>query len=128
MRAHGVVDKFEECRAIIAAPFFVVLGLKAPQIGDKVRLPHATSFDLGQVTAALAPFVGAAAVAVRENEGVIENVIEISVAVDDHRSVGKGYHPHRLGAVSVEMLMPGIERSREKAPSLPFERVFLAPF
>src|SRR5688500_4351113 len=128
MCAHGIIDKFEECRAVIAATFFVVLGFETPQVSDKVRLPHATSFDLRQVTATLAPFIGAAAVAVRKDERVIENVIEISVAVDDHRRIGQGYHPHRLVTLGVEMLMPDIERGREQASSLPFERVFPAAF
>ena len=61
MSAHGVIDEFEQRRAIVAAAFFVILGLEAPQIGDKVRLPHPASLDLRQIApASVAPLIGAA--------------------------------------------------------------------
>src|ERR671924_804069 len=45
MRAHRVIDKFEECSPIIATALFVVLGLKTPQIRDEIRFPDASSLD-----------------------------------------------------------------------------------
>src|SRR3970282_1281692 len=87
MRAHGVVDKCEKCGAIVTAALLVVLGLKAPEIGDEIRLPHPPSFHFRQIAPALAPLVRAAAVAVGEDERTIENVIEVAVAINDHRPV-----------------------------------------
>ncbi len=126
MRAHGVIDKLEQRRAIITAPFFVIFRLKAPQIGDEVRLPNAAALDFRNVAPALPPLVGPAAVTIGKHEVIVENVVEIAVAVDDYRCIGQGNHPDRRFSLGVEMLMPGIERRREKAALLPLQRVFFA--
>src|SRR5688572_5295213 len=126
MRAHGIVDKFEESRAVVTATLLVILRLETPQIGDKVRLPHSTSFHFGNIAPPLAPFIGAAAVAIGENESVSEDVIQITVAVDDHRRIGQRDHSHRRVSLRIEMLMPRVEWRREETSFLPLERVLLA--
>src|SRR5258707_13146411 len=128
MRAHGIIDELEERGPVIAAPFFVLDGLKSPQIGDEVRFPDAPFFYFGDISSALAPFIGAAAVTIRENKTIIKNVVEVAIAIDNHRRVSQGNHPHRRTALSIEMLMPSVERRGEETSLLPLERVLLAAF
>src|SRR6266850_4581717 len=95
MRAHGIIDELEERGPVIAASFFVLDGLKSPQIGDEVRLPDPPFFYFGDVSPALAPFIGTTAVTIGENKTIIKNVVEVAIAIDNHRRVGQRNHPHR---------------------------------
>src|SRR5918994_5665063 len=126
MRAHRVVDELEQRRAVVAAPFFVILWLKAPEIRDEVGLPDASALDLRNVAAAFAPLVGATVIAIAEDEVVVKNVIEVAITVDNHRRVAQRDHSDRSLSLRIEMLMPGVERRRKEAALLPFQGVLFA--
>src|SRR5687768_7455253 len=57
VRAHRIIDEFEQRRPIITAPFLVLLGLKIPKIGDEIGLPNSPSLDLRKVTSFPPPLV-----------------------------------------------------------------------
>ena len=44
-------------------------------------------FYFGDVSPALAPFIGTAAVTIGENKTIIKNVVEVAIAIDNHRRV-----------------------------------------
>ena len=126
VRAHGVVDELEQGGAVAAAALLVVLGLELPQVRDEVGLPHPALLHAFEITPGLPPLVGVALVAVTEGERVVEDVVEVPVAVDDDVGVGQRDHPHRLPPLGVEVLEPGVERDGEQASPLPFQRVLPA--
>jgi hypothetical protein len=66
--------------------------------------------------------VGLGAEAVIEAERVVEDEVHVAEHVDDRRRRGHHQEARRPLAAAVEMLAPGIDRRREQAAFLPFER------
>src|SRR3954447_23651871 len=89
MSAHRIVNEFKQGGAIVAASFFVVFWLEAPEIRDEIGLPHAPAFDFREVTTAPPPLVGSATVAIGKDKRIIVDVFQVSVAVDHHGGIGE---------------------------------------
>src|SRR3972149_5715091 len=66
-------------------------------------------------------------VAVLEDNGVVEDEVRIVKEVDDGRGGCHSQQPGRLTPLSVEVLPPGIQGSREEAARLPFEGLLAPP-
>src|SRR3990172_8875695 len=64
------------------------------------------------------------AVAVLEDEGVVENEVKIMEEVNDGWGCGHTQEPGRLVPLPVEMLPPRIQRRGEKRARLPLEGLF----
>ena len=106
------------------APLFMVSKLEAAHVANKIRVPE----TLSEHRAFAAEVVLAAVVPVSEMVVAVENEVEVMEKVENRRCIGHGHEAHRLISLSIEMLMPGIERRREKGPLLPFERLLPGAF
>src|ERR1041384_239006 len=103
----------------------VIDQLESRDIRDEIRIPRAVAVDHSAFTAEKSLF---AAEAIGKREWIVEDKIEITKPVDHHRRVGKRDEPCRLIPLNVEMLTPGVQRRREHAALLPFERLLPAVF
>src|SRR4029079_13900340 len=99
--------------------------LESRDIRDKIRIPRAVALDHSAFTAEKSLF---AAEAIGKREWIVEDKMEITKPVDQHRRVGKRDEPCRLIPLNVEMLTPGVKLRQEHAALLPFERLLPAVF
>src|SRR5688572_17960148 len=59
---------------------------------------------------------------------IAEDEIQIAQSIDHLRRVGQRHVPRALVSLDIEMLMPRVERRREKAAFLPLEGLLFATF
>src|SRR5438132_13882377 len=58
---------------------------------------------------------------------VTKNKIAVAKSIDHRRRVGQRQKPGGCTTLSIEVLMPGVERRREQASLLPFEGLLFCP-
>src|SRR5262249_60637540 len=85
----------------------VIDQLKSWNIGDKIRIPRAMTFDYSAFATEV-PFL--ATEAIGKCEGIVEHEIHISKTVDHNGRIRQGDESRRLITLNVEMLAPRVQR------------------
>src|SRR3990172_7899896 len=115
--AHGVIGDLEHDGGATRAPLFPLDELEVVDVRDKVGVPNPAWVCL----AFTGKVIVLSAVAVGEDELVVEDEIVVVEQVHDQRHVGDRQEARRLAAGAVEVLIPGVEGRRKKTSFLPLK-------
>src|SRR5690348_1884497 len=113
VRRDNVVAELELDIGRAGSFFRPVVELELFDIGDKARVPYA---PVRQGRSFAAEVVLLSMEAIEKSIRIIKNEIVAVIDVKDGWRVGVPEIAHRLVSLSIEMLMPGIERNREHRP------------
>src|SRR5262249_879585 len=103
---------------------------ECPCIGHKVRFPNVAgelkALVVPGVERSLAVEIALAGIkAIREDEVVAKDEVQVVEQVDHCRCTGHRQITRRLAAAAIKELMPSIQRRREERTRLPFEGLLL---
>jgi hypothetical protein len=117
MRTHHALRHLEENRRVAFASLGPRHRFDSSGIGDKIRFNHPVTIQ-NSLAAEITLFTGEP---VRKRVRVVQHKVFGAKQIENQRRRGDGQQPGLAISLTVEMLIPGVQRDREKAPCLPFE-------